>query len=385
MKKLVFLMLICVSFGSLNAQKIASTKIKNDPFYFDNLFLVQDDEKSFIISKHKTTNQEYLCFLMWTYRVFGQDYPEVFEEMLPDTVLYPDIFKPEKSNMPVKGINKKQANAFCQWRSDRLNEFILIREGVLGKDFEQKNERNFNTEFYLSNNYNGLIMRNIFDRRINEIRGVIHSDFMLLPVFYVASKEQLKTCQTLIRTTQIKTAKKVTSDLDWWYSNELDFLFFNSNKNSPFDSYLIKVKSSGLATKKSIQTLLKKYQTELATQLIEFDTINSMYSNKDFRIFNLPDYEAQLRYFKPITSNAANPFVRLTPSSEEGDYFGKMNYVYIADNFDATPICIYKSVFEERNDNNYSGFYCAMNIPYRLLWELQESRFIKYSKNIYRY
>ena len=32
---------------------------------------------------------------------------------------------------PVVGINWLQANEFCAWRTDRVNEFILIREGLL--------------------------------------------------------------------------------------------------------------------------------------------------------------------------------------------------------------------------------------------------------------
>ena len=114
MRVLILFLLIIASVGNLNAQKIATKKIKHDPFSFDNFILVQDNEKSFIISKYETTNKEYLCFLMWTYRVFGQDYPDVYKKMLPDTIIYSDIFNPEKSNMPVKGINKKQAQAFCQ-------------------------------------------------------------------------------------------------------------------------------------------------------------------------------------------------------------------------------------------------------------------------------
>jgi len=380
MKIVILFLLLIVSVSNLNAQKIATKKIKSDPFHLtDNFILVQDGQKSFIISKYKTTNKEYLCFLMWTFRVYGLDYPNVYNEMLPDTTTYPDIFNPEKSNMPVKGINKKQAQAFCQWRSDRLNESILIREGILRKDLNQFNESSFNTESYLSNNYEGLVKNDLYDKYTKGVRKVLHSDFFLLPVFYIASKEQLRICNSLIKSTEIKRNKEVISDIDWWFLNELEYLFFVNSNKSPFDSYLTKLTSAKLSNNNEIKTFIKKYQNELATKTIEFDTINLMFSEKDYRIFNLHKYMSQLRYYKIIADSIANPFLRTTLVFEVVDSLGKMNYMYIADNYDASPILIYKTVLEEDNEasKTYSGFYCAMNIPYRIYWKLQEFHFIK--------
>jgi len=387
MKILILFLLLIVSIGNLSAQKIATKKIKNDPFIFDNFILLQDGEKSFIITKYKTTNKEYLCFLMWTNRVFGLDYPDVYKEMLPDTTTYPDIFNPEKSNMPVKGVNKKQAQAFCQWRSDRLNEFILIREEILRKDYNQRNFLIFNTESYLANHYEGNVKHDLYDKYTKGVRKVLHSDLILLPVFYIASKEQIKICNSLISSTEMKSNKKVISDLDWWFGNELDYLISWNFKNSPFYSYLTKLTGSELSNKNNTKTFVKKYQKQLATKAIEFDTINLMFSEKDYRIFNLPLYKSQLRYYKIIADSLANPFNRASTVFEEVNSLGKMNYIYIADNYDATPICVYKTVFEEDHDNiSNSGFYCAMNLPYRIYWKLQEFSFIKYSiKKFYLY
>jgi len=381
MKMFFLFILLIVSVVDLNAQKIATKKIKDDPFHsWDNFILVQDGEKSFIISKYKTTNKEYLCFLMWTYRVFGRDYPDVYKEMLPDTITYPDIFNPKKSNMPVKGINKKQAQAFCQWRSDRLNEFILIREGILRKDFNQINESNFNTESYLSNHYEGLVRNDIYDKYTQGVRKVLHSDFFLLPVFYLASKEQLKICNSLITRTEIRTMKRVKSDIDWWFGNEIEYLYMYNFNNSPFDLYLTKLTNEELSNKNKTVTFIKKYQKELATKTIEFDTINVMFSEKDYRIFNLSKFISQLRYYKIIAENLGNPFNRATPVFEKVDSLGKMKYIYIADNFDASPILICKTLLEEDNDTSTTclGFYCAMNIPYRIYWKMQKFHFIKY-------
>jgi hypothetical protein len=386
MKKLLAFLFIILIISTLSAQKIATKKIGQDPFLFDNFILLQNGEKSFIISKFKTTNKEYLCFLQWTYRVYGQSYSGVYKEMLPDTITYPDIFDPAKSNMPVKGISKKQAQAFCSWRTDRLNEYILIREGILIKDFRQYNENNFNTESYLTGQYEGMVKNDIWDKYTKNIRKVLHSDFILLPGFYIASKEEIEICDSLNKLESIKGLKKITSDLDWWMKNELEFSIPNYD-NSPFKSYKSKLAENTLSDKHKIESFIKKYQKELANVTISFDTIGVMVSDKDLRNFNLYKYKSQMRYYKLISDSLQNPFVRPSLKFEITNKLGNMDYIYIADNFDGTPICIYKSSFEDASTDNISntGFYCAMNIPYRLYWKLQEFSLITYSFKLYRY
>ena len=395
MKKLMLLLVLITLISNLSAQKIATKKIKQDPFHFDNLILVQDGEKfnhlvqngdrSFIISKYKTTNREYLCFLQWTFRMYLSN-PEIYKEMLPDTITYPDIFNPEKSNIPVKGISMKQAQAFCQWRSDRLNEYILIREGILKEDFLQFGGNHFNTESYLTNQYEGMVMNDLYDMYTKGVRKVLHSDLILLPNFYIASKEELRICNSLIKVTEMKHNKTIKSDLDWCFLNELENSILYVNY-SPMDSYKAKLKGIVLSDMNKIEKFVSKYQKELATQTIDFDTTNLMFSDRDYRIFNLPKYKSQMRYYKLIADSLLNPFKRPSPESENPDKFGNMSYIYIADNYDATPICIYKSAFEDKNDNDISntGFYCAMNLPYRIYWKLQEFYFIKFPNKFYLY
>lgn len=387
MKKLITLLSILLIINNLSAQKIATKKIKKDPFIsFNNFILLQYGEKSFIISKFKTTNKEYLCFLQWTYRVYGKDYPEVYEEMLPDTIKFPDIFIPEKSNMPVKGISKTQAQAFCQWRTDRLNEYILIREGILKKDFNQVDEDNFNTESYLSFQYKGLIRNNLLDKYTKSVRQIIHSDFILLPGFYIATKEEIKICGSLTKIKNIENPKKIKSDLDWWMLNELE-ISISADDNSPFKSYKSKLSGNILSDKHKIKSFIKKYQKELANETIGFDTTVTIVSDKDYRNFNLYKFKPQMRYYKLIADSLPNPFLATSAKNEKKDSLGKMDYIYIADNFDGTPICINKSAFEDTaaSDISEAGFYCAMNIPFRIYWQLQEFSLICYSYKLYRY
>ena len=378
---LAFLLILC----DLRAQKFATKRIWEDPFHFGNFLLLQDGRESFIISKYKTTNKDYLCFLQWTYRVYGEDYPEIYKEMLPDTIIYPDIFNPDKLNMPVKGITKKQAQAFCYWRSDRLNEYILIREGILNINLYQYNENNFNTESYLSGQYEGSVKNDIYDVYTKKVRLCIYSDFILIPGFYIASKGEVEKCCSLLNSTNFKIKKRIKSDLDLWFSDELE-LILKKTDSSPLNVYKSRLSEYALSDRVKIYDYLRKYQRELAKEKIDFDTTNVMFSEKDYRLFNLYKYKSQMRYYKLLSDSLPDPFRKDYPRIDKKNKFGKMDFVYIADNYDGTPICINKSVFEDNltNDISKEGFYCAMNIPYRLYLQLQEYSFIEYYLR-YRY
>jgi hypothetical protein len=54
---------------------------------------------------------------------------------------------------PVVGVNWLQANDFCAWRTDRVNEAILIREGLFEDYPSQINEDHFTTDAYLAAQY----------------------------------------------------------------------------------------------------------------------------------------------------------------------------------------------------------------------------------------
>ena len=50
---------------------------------------------------------------------------------------------------PVVGISWLQATKYCSWRTDRVNERILIDEGILNEMPDQADADHFNTEVYL--------------------------------------------------------------------------------------------------------------------------------------------------------------------------------------------------------------------------------------------
>jgi gliding motility-associated lipoprotein GldJ len=98
---------------------------------------------SFYMDQTEVRNLDYLEYLYWTNNVFGPNYYDVVKKAMPDTLVWRDrlaynepyveyyLRHPSYRDYPVVGINWLQASDFCAWRTDRVNEFILIREGIL--------------------------------------------------------------------------------------------------------------------------------------------------------------------------------------------------------------------------------------------------------------
>jgi sulfatase modifying factor 1 len=55
------------------------------------------------------------------------------------------------------GVSWLQASDYCLWRTDRVNEQLLIDEGELNPDPNQADNQNFNTEAYLAGQYEGVV------------------------------------------------------------------------------------------------------------------------------------------------------------------------------------------------------------------------------------
>jgi formylglycine-generating enzyme len=123
---------------------------------------------SFYMDETEVKNVDYREYLHWLRRVY-KSYPDVYRRALPDTLVWrsPMGFNdpyvqyyfrhPSYNNYPVVGVSWLQANDYCLWRTDRVNEQILIDEGELNPDPNQVDEKNFNTEAYLVGQYEGVV------------------------------------------------------------------------------------------------------------------------------------------------------------------------------------------------------------------------------------
>jgi gliding motility-associated lipoprotein GldJ len=120
---------------------------------------------SFYIDETEVTNKFWVDYLYWIKKVYGADYPEIYRKALPDTLVwrnklsynepYVELYlrHPAYRDYPVVGVNWLQANDYCAWRSDRVNEIILIRDGLFEHFPNQTNEDHFSTESYFSGQY----------------------------------------------------------------------------------------------------------------------------------------------------------------------------------------------------------------------------------------
>jgi gliding motility-associated lipoprotein GldJ len=163
---------------------------------------------SFYMDQTEISNKHYLEYLWWLGRIFV-DFPEVYYEALPDTLCWRDklaynepyvelyLRHPAYQEYPVVGVNWLQATAFAAWRTDRVNEMILIREGILKPNQlngAQLNEENFNTNTYLNGQYESSAPGKHLLKDINGGKGITRNvrmeDGILLPDYRLPTEAE---------------------------------------------------------------------------------------------------------------------------------------------------------------------------------------------------
>jgi formylglycine-generating enzyme required for sulfatase activity len=118
---------------------------------------------SFYLDETEISNFHWCEYLYWVGRTYT-DFPMIYKKALPDTLSWREklgynekyveyyLRHPAYRDYPVVGVSWNQATDFCAWRTDRVNEYILIREGVLLMNPNQQNEP-FTTDAYFSGQY----------------------------------------------------------------------------------------------------------------------------------------------------------------------------------------------------------------------------------------
>ncbi len=162
---------------------------------------------SFYMDETEITNQYYRDYLYWLQRTYDVDYPDVSLKALPDTLVWRNklaynepyveyYFRhPAYKDYPVVGVNWLQANDYCAWRTDRVNEAILIREGVLKMDaVGQVADNHFNTDAYFAGQYEGVIKAEPVDldpsKGDGATRKVKMEDGILLPRYRLPTEAE---------------------------------------------------------------------------------------------------------------------------------------------------------------------------------------------------
>ncbi|MBU2555127.1 MAG: SUMF1/EgtB/PvdO family nonheme iron enzyme [Bacteroidetes bacterium] len=159
---------------------------------------------SFYIDQTEVSNLAYREYIFWLNRVYGESFPLVVQQALPDTLVWRDklayneplvqtYFRhPSYQDYPVVGVSWLQANDYASWRSDRVNEGLLIDAGILDFDPDQKDENNFNTDAYLAGQYEGLVKegKEDLDPTGTGVRSVRFEDGLMLPNYRLPTEAE---------------------------------------------------------------------------------------------------------------------------------------------------------------------------------------------------
>jgi gliding motility-associated lipoprotein GldJ len=142
-------------------------KVQDDVMHDWNNAPTQQHVQSFYMDETEVTNFMYLEYLDWLKMVFPpseENYKNIYEGASPDTLVWRNrlgynetmtnnyLRHPSYAEYPVVGVNWIQAVEFSKWRTDRVNEAVLEKNGYLKKNAKTTDvsaESSFSTETYL--------------------------------------------------------------------------------------------------------------------------------------------------------------------------------------------------------------------------------------------
>ncbi len=143
-------------------------RVQDDPMHDWNNTPTQQHVQSFYMDETEVTNKMYLEYLDWLKSVFPpseENYKNIYSGALPDTLVWRNrlgynetmvtnyLRHPAYAEYPVVGVSWIQAVEFSKWRTDRVNEARLEKEGYLAENARYSSEDNnvtFNTDTYIS-------------------------------------------------------------------------------------------------------------------------------------------------------------------------------------------------------------------------------------------
>ena len=144
-------------------------RVQDDVMRDWNNLPVRVQVRSFFIDETEVTNLMYIEYLDWLERVYkkaGGDFRNVYVAAIPDTMVWRSplgfnedmvnnyLRHPAFRDYPVVGVTWQQATNYAKWRTERVNERLLEREGYIEKGVSLQIDSiapggEFNTETYL--------------------------------------------------------------------------------------------------------------------------------------------------------------------------------------------------------------------------------------------
>lgn len=178
-------------------------RVQDDVMYEWNAVPRRVTVSSFYMDETEVRNIDYREYIYWLSRVFGDNNRQVVYNALPDTLVWRDplaynepyveyYFRhPSYNQYPVVGVDWLQSVAYCQWRTDRVNERILVDIGYIELSTDQKDENNFNTDAYLAGIYQPVIRNPLESLNPNQDSRIYTiEDGVLLPKYRLPSEAE---------------------------------------------------------------------------------------------------------------------------------------------------------------------------------------------------
>lgn len=178
-------------------------RVQDDVLYEWNNVPRRVTVSSFYMDLTEVRNVDYREYINWLNRVFGMNNPQVVNAAQPDTLVWRDPMAynepyveyyyrhPSFNEYPVVGVNWLQAQDYCIWRTDRVNEMLLVDMGHIELSTDQQDERNFNTEAYIYGLYTPNIINPIESLNPNvESRLINVEDGILLPKYRLPTEAE---------------------------------------------------------------------------------------------------------------------------------------------------------------------------------------------------
>ena len=101
------------------------------------------------------SNVDWMEYLYWLEQIYGKESAEyraalpdeqIIRQQLPDSIAQHYSKHPAYKEFPVLGISPAQARAYCEWRTDRIAEWMLVHLGRLKSDSNQTPENYFSVK-----------------------------------------------------------------------------------------------------------------------------------------------------------------------------------------------------------------------------------------------
>ncbi|MFV0269592.1 MAG: SUMF1/EgtB/PvdO family nonheme iron enzyme [Draconibacterium sp.] len=176
-------------------------RVEQDVMYRNDNFPRRVTVASFYMDETEVSNQSYREFTHWTSRVYPGD-SERLKSITPDTSVWRSKLAynepyvnnyyrhPAYSEYPVVGVTWEQAEAYCEWRTDRVNEQILVEKGILTHDAAQGGQNTYTTKTYLSGLYDGTAGKNPVENGDGTARRVKWEDGIVLPNYRLPTEAE---------------------------------------------------------------------------------------------------------------------------------------------------------------------------------------------------